>query len=73
MSAHGAPVRSRQKIPFKTLRQSTASRRKPWSAMMAQSPITQNPSNQTAPSQSPLWEIESDRSRFWNPIYGYVI
>ena len=73
MSAHGAPVRNRQKIPFKTRRSST--RGTPRTFVGSKGSITdhsKSDKSNRAIANLPVRKTESQLSRFVNPVYGYV-
>ena len=53
MSAQGAPVRRRQKMPFRSGDRPHAQPHAPSSAEAARSPTTRNPSSQSEPTESP--------------------
>jgi len=73
MSAHGAPVRSRQNIPFRTRLSST--RATPRTLFGSKGWITDHSKSvrsNRAIQTSQRWRFESLFAKKWNPLYGYV-
>ena len=73
MSAQGAPVRSRQKMPFKTRRSST--RFTPRTLFGNNGAITDHSKSvrsKRAIQTSSLWKLESLFAKKRNPLYGYA-
>jgi hypothetical protein len=72
MSAQGAPVRNRQKMPFNTRRSST--RATPRGLSGNKGWITDHSKSVRSKRAiaSSFWELESLFARFVNPFYEYV-
>jgi hypothetical protein len=67
MSAQGAPVRSRQNIPFNTRRSST--RATPRGLFGSRGEITGHSKSVTSHSNLHDLKVESSSCRFGNPLY----
>src|SRR6202008_4442629 len=73
MSAHGAPVRSRQKMPFNTRRSSTRFTPRPlFGNNGAITDHSKSARSNRAIQTSSLGKLESLFAKKRNPLYGYV-